>query len=137
MTDSDELLPIGELARRTATADSALRYYETLGLVRPAERVRGRRRYAPSSAKDVALVRLYQDAGFTLREICELVRDKRGSGRSWTRLAERKIGELDARIADAERAKHLLEHALNCPSPVLLDCPRFQAAVAERLHPTD
>src|SRR5262245_61928689 len=134
MPDQQRRLLIGELAQRTATADSALRYYEKLGLVRPAERIGGRRHYTPSSVEHVALVRLCQDAGFTLREIREFLHKSR-SGRAWTSLAERKIRELDARIADAQRAKQLLQHALDCRSPTLSECPNFQAAVAERINP--
>jgi DNA-binding transcriptional MerR regulator len=135
MSDRQELLPIGELARRTATAGSALRYYEKLGLLRPAERLHGRRRYPPSSAEDVAFVHLCQDAGLTLREIRHLLRQRHRSARDWSEMAERKIRELDRRIAAAQRAKGLIQHALDCPSPSLRECPSFQAAVAERLNP--
>src|SRR5919106_4191865 len=101
------LVPIGELARRTGTATSALRYYERIGLLSPAERVGGRRHYAPSSAERVALIRLCQDAGFTLAEIARLVPGMSRGRRAWGELGERKIAELDARIADAQRAKAL------------------------------
>jgi len=134
MPDEQRLLLIGELAQRTATTDSALRYYEKLGLVRPAERISGRRRYTPSSIEHVGLVHLCQDAGFTLRETREFLHKSR-SGREWRHLAERKIRELDARIADAQQAKRLLQHALNCASPTLSDCPNFQAAVTARINP--
>src|SRR5215211_9158788 len=74
------LLPIGELARRTGVATSALRYYERIGLLPPAERASQRRHYPPSVAERVALIRLYQDAGFTLEEIGRLLAARR---RSW------------------------------------------------------
>jgi DNA-binding transcriptional MerR regulator len=135
MPDRNGLLGIGELADRTGTSDATLRYYERLGLLRPAERIHGRRRYDPSSAEHVALVRLCQDAGFTLREIRDFLRHKNRAGRGWSHLAERKMRELDARIADAQRAKQLLRHALDCSSPNLFECPRFRSAVAARLIP--
>ena len=75
-------------------------------------RVGGKRRYPPSSAERLALVRLYQDAGFTLKEIRRLLAAGSGRRASWTPLAEHKIAELDARITEAQRAKNLLEHAL-------------------------
>jgi DNA-binding transcriptional MerR regulator len=131
--DNDATLPIGELARRAGTAPSALRYYERIGLLPPAERAGGKRRYVPASAERVALVRLYQDAGFTLNEIRQLVAADGRPRQSWTPLAERKIAELDARIAEAQRAKALLEHALNCPHHDLLTCPNFRAALQARL----
>jgi DNA-binding transcriptional MerR regulator len=128
------LLPIGELARRTGTATSALRYYERIGLLPPAERASQRRHYPPGSAERVALIRLYQDAGFTLAEIRRLLATTgRGRG-AWSRLAERKIAELDARIADAQRAKKLITHGLKCPHPELLDCPNFRSALQAHLE---
>lgn len=128
------LVPIGELARRTGVATSALRYYERIGLLSPAERVGQRRHYPPSSAERVALIRLCQDAGFTLAEIGRLLD---GWSRAWGRLAERKIAELDARIADAQRAKKLITHALECPHRDLFACPNFRSALEAHLECPD
>jgi DNA-binding transcriptional MerR regulator len=132
LPDDTGLLPIGELARRAGTAPSALRYYERIGLLPPAERAGGKRHYPPSSAERLALVRLYQDAGFTLKEIRQLLAAGSRQRARWTPLAERKIAELDARIAEAQRAKHFLEHALNCPHDDVLTCPNFRAALNDR-----
>lgn len=125
------LVPIGELSRRTGVATSALRYYERMGLLSPAERVGQRRHYLPSSAERVALIRLCQEAGFTLAEIGRLFD---GWSRAWGRLAERKIAELDARIADAQRAKKLITHALECPHRDLFACPNFRSALEAHLE---
>jgi DNA-binding transcriptional MerR regulator len=116
MPDDTALTPIGELARRAGTAPSALRYYERIGLLPPAERAGGKRHYPPASAERLALVRLYQDAGFTLEEIRQLLAARSRPRASWTPLAERKIAELDDRIAEAQRAKDLLEHASTAPT---------------------
>jgi DNA-binding transcriptional MerR regulator len=128
------LVPIGELARRTGVATSALRYYERIGLLSPAERAGQRRHYPPSSAQRVALIRLCQDAGFTLAEIGRLLAAMSRGRRAWGRLGERKIAELEARIADARRAKKLIEHALECPHGYLLDCPNFRSALEAHLE---
>jgi DNA-binding transcriptional MerR regulator len=130
----DGLVAIGELARRTGVATSALRYYEQLGLLAPAGRAGGRRHYEASSAERVALIRLYQDAGFTLAEIGRLLGAASRRPRAWGRLAEQKIVELDARIEHAERAKTLIEHALDCPHRDLFTCPNFRAALEARLE---
>jgi DNA-binding transcriptional MerR regulator len=134
MPDNNAPLPIGELARRAGTAPSALRYYERIGLLPPAERAGGKRHYPPSSAERLALVRLYQDAGFTLKEIHQLLAAGSRRRQGWTALAERKIAELDERIAEAQRAKKLLKHALGCPHRDLLTCPNFRAALQARLE---
>ena len=134
--NADGLVPIGQLARRTGVATSALRYYERIGLLSAAARAGGRRHYEESSAERVALIRLYQDAGFTLAEIGRLLAAGTPERRSWTQLAEHKIAELDARIADAQQAKKLIEHALKCTHRDLLTCPNFRAALEDHLeHP--
>jgi DNA-binding transcriptional MerR regulator len=130
----DGLVPIGELARRTRVATSALRYYERIGLLPPAERASQRRHYPPSVAERVALIRLYQDAGFTLEEIRRMLDAPVQGRRGWGDLAQRKISELDARIADAQRAKTLIKHALECPHRDLLTCPRFRYALQAQLE---
>ena len=126
-------MPIGELARRTGVATSALRYYERIGLLAAAERAGRRRHYPRATAERVALIHLYQDAGFTLAEIAQLLAAT-SRRRAWTRVAEGKIAELDARIADAQQAKSLIEHALKCPHPDLLACPNFRSALEDHLE---
>src|SRR5262245_20614858 len=115
MSDPAGLIVIGELARRTGLASSALRYYERVGLLSPAGRAGGRRHYGASTAERVALIQLCQDAGFTLREIRALIAAGTRRGRSWASLVETKLRELETRIAQAERAKALVQHVLACP----------------------
>src|SRR5262249_52829548 len=68
------LLSIGELAERTGVATTALRYYDQLGLVRPAARESGgRRRYAASAVAEVSVIRFFREVGFTLAEIDSLL----------------------------------------------------------------
>jgi DNA-binding transcriptional MerR regulator len=124
---------IGELARRTGLAGSALRYYERVGLLSPAGRTGGRRHYGAFSAERVALIQLCQDAGFTLREIRALLAAGTRKNPPWTRLVEAKLRELETRIAQAKHAKGLVQHALACPHPDLLGCPKFRAALEARL----
>jgi DNA-binding transcriptional MerR regulator len=132
----DCLLSIGELARRTGVATSALRYYERIGLLAPAERAGRQRRYTASSAERVALIHLCQDAGFTLAEIGELHAAWSRGHRGWEHLAQGKIAQLDARIRRAQRAKKLIQHAVECPHPDILTCPNFHAAVQAQLKTT-
>ncbi len=125
-------LSTGELERRTGFAASTLRYYERVGLLPPPHRVNGRRRYEPTTVERLGAIRLCVDAGFTLDEIRLMLGDTRRPRRTWRELAERKIEELTARIADAETARDLLVHALDCPAPDIVACPHYRAHVAER-----
>jgi DNA-binding transcriptional MerR regulator len=133
MPANNALLAIGELARRAGMAASALRYYERIGLLPPAERSGGKRHYPPASAERLALVRLCQDAGFTLKQIRQLVAAGTRRGPTWNRLIEHKIAELDVRISEAQSAKSLLEHARGCSHRDFASCPSFRAALQARL----
>lgn len=132
MPDED-VVDIAELGRRTDSAPSALRYYERRGLLSPTGRVGGRRKYASSAAERVAMIRLCQDAGFTLTEIGKLLRVNTGRKEAWARYAQQKVDELEHRISEVQRAKALLEHAMGCPSPDLLTCPHFRGELQARL----
>jgi DNA-binding transcriptional MerR regulator len=132
----EDVLDIAELGGRTGTAPSALRYYERLGLLSPTGLVGGRRKYTSSAAERVALIRLYQDAGFTLAEIAELLRVNTSQKAVWARYAQEKVDELEHRISEAQQAKALLQHALRCPAPNLLTCPNFQRELQARLIDT-
>jgi len=134
MSKTTDLIAIGELARRTGIATSALRYYERVGLLSPAGRAGGRRCYIVSSAERVAMIQLCQEAGLTLREIRTLVATRGQRSRRWTRLLEAKRRELDARIAKTKRAKTLVQHALGCPHRNILACPNFRAALQAQLR---
>ena len=62
-------LPIGEVARRAGIRPSALRFYESIGLMPAPKRVNGRRRYDESTVQMLRVVQLAQRAGFTVAEI--------------------------------------------------------------------
>ena len=130
---ADETLTIGELARRTGTAPSALRYYEEIGLLSPPARVSGQRRYAPDAVDLVGAVLFLADVGFTLAEIEQLMAARATDPSSWRELARRKLAELDERIAEAQAASVAVEHALACPHEDIVTCPNFQEVVRLRL----
>jgi DNA-binding transcriptional MerR regulator len=131
---AEDLLTIGELARRTGVATSALRYYEELGLLRPGTRVSGRRRYPPESVGVVGAILFLRDVGFTLEEIGRLMAVRSKSPGAWRELAGRKLAELDERIAEAQTARVAVEHALACAHEDVVACPNFQAVVRRRLE---
>jgi MerR family redox-sensitive transcriptional activator SoxR len=70
-------MSLGEVAQRARVRPSALRYYEGVGLLPPPERENGRRRYDGEVLREVldrlAVVRVAQQAGFTISEIRTLL----------------------------------------------------------------
>lgn len=119
------MLTIGEVARRAGVRPSALRYYEEVGVLPPAERQSGQRRYDEAVLARLAVVRVAQEVGFTVAEIRALVEgfDQTGvAAERWQKLASRKLTEVDALIAHAENMKRLLEESLRCGCLTLDAC---------------
>ena len=83
-----QVLTIGELASATGVATTALRYYDDLGLVRPSARSSGQRRYADEAVRQVGVILLLRDLGFTLAEIARLLTDPPRRRATWEALAE-------------------------------------------------
>jgi MerR family transcriptional regulator, redox-sensitive transcriptional activator SoxR len=132
MAADQGLLTIGEVARRSGLRPSALRYYEQVGLLRPAARVGGQRRYHPSVVAQLAVMALCQQTGFTLAELAELFQDPDSGRDRWRALAERKLVELDEQISKVTTAKRLLEHAMRCGCRQLEGCELVAAAGARQ-----
>jgi MerR family transcriptional regulator, redox-sensitive transcriptional activator SoxR len=124
-----ESMSIGQVASRAGVRPSALRYYESVGLLPPAERKNGRRRYDGEVLREVldrlAVVRVAQQAGFTISEIRMLLdgfaEDTPPSER-WRVLAQAKLPEVEALVERALGMKDLLERGLRCECLRLEEC---------------
>jgi DNA-binding transcriptional MerR regulator len=121
-------LSIGELARRTAKAPSAIRYYEEIGLLPQPERVGGRRRYPETAVRTLTVIETAQRAGLSLDEIRLLLEADPGDRKAVEALrsvAEEKLPQVDAMIARATLVRAWLEAAARCECPSLDDCCLF------------
>jgi DNA-binding transcriptional MerR regulator len=111
-SDTDDLITIGELARRAGVATSAVRYYERRGLLAADERRSGQRRYTPASQRLLVFIGMLQDAGLSLDDIEGIL--GAGSNAEWKPIAQRRLEALDAEIERLVRARAYLEGALHC-----------------------
>jgi MerR family transcriptional regulator, redox-sensitive transcriptional activator SoxR len=120
-----EELTIGEVARRAGLETSAVRYYESIGLLKSLRRVNGHRRYDASVLHILTMIRFAQQAGFTLAEIETLFHgfepDTPPAAR-WRSMAQEKLPEIDLLIERAQGMKHMLENGLRCGCLRLEDC---------------
>jgi DNA-binding transcriptional MerR regulator len=129
---TQRLLSIGELAERTGVATSALRYYDDLGLVQPAARASGRRRYAEAAVAQVGVILFLREVGFSLAEIGSLVAG--GERHSWQNIIDRKLAAIAEQQHRLDVARTALEHARRCPSGEPVRCPRFRSIIQDRLR---
>ena len=113
-----ELLTIGEVARRSGVAASALRFYEERGLVASERAGSGHRRYPRSALRRIAFIVFAQRIGLTLDEIgaelAKLPPERAPTRRDWSRLARSWALRIDQRIAERERLKHGLTECIGC-----------------------
>jgi MerR family transcriptional regulator, copper efflux regulator len=135
----DDLVPIGEAARRCGLAPSALRYYDERGLVRPAARINGIRWYGRDELRRIVLIRAGQELGMGLDDIAEYIAAQLGtSGQDWRAIVRRHVTEVEAQIARLEHVKEFMEHALACPWEYpLKDCPELLGWLDRRIEPAE
>ena len=124
----DQLLTIGELARRTGRRASSIRYYEQIGLLPEPRRVGGQRRYQPGSVRTLAVIDTAQRAGLSLDEIKALLgaaQGSHGAADELRRIAARKMPQVTTMIERAVLVRTWLEQASRCECPTLEECPLF------------
>jgi MerR family transcriptional regulator, copper efflux regulator len=125
--EADGHMSIGELAERFGLATHVLRHWESAGLLTPAYRVAGRRRYTRDHVTRVAMILRGKEAGLSLPQLREILTATDPAARR--ELLERHRAELDERIARIQASKELIEHVLECGAPDFTRCPEFQELV--------
>jgi MerR family transcriptional regulator, redox-sensitive transcriptional activator SoxR len=110
-------LTISEVARQVGLRPSAIRYYEQVGILPPARRISGQRRYDLTVVYRLAVVRRAQEVGFTLNDIRDLFLGFRPStpvSARWRKIAEQKLVELQARMDRLRTMQELLKAMQAC-----------------------
>jgi MerR family transcriptional regulator, redox-sensitive transcriptional activator SoxR len=115
---SSETITIGEVARRSGVAASALRFYEERGLIASERAGSGHRRYPRAVLRRIAFVVFAQRVGLTLDEIsaelAKLPPDRAPNRRDWSRLSSGWTARIDERIAELERLRAGLTECIGC-----------------------
>ena len=123
-----EQMWIGEVAKEAGLQPSTLRYYETIGLLPPAKRVGGKRRYTAEALDRLGVIQVAKKAGFTLSEIRMLLSgfsETKPPSTQWKTMAQRKIEEVEALIGRAQGMKRLLVEGLECECLRMEECVEF------------
>ncbi|HEY4383039.1 MAG TPA: MerR family DNA-binding transcriptional regulator [Ktedonobacteraceae bacterium] len=125
-----EELTIGEVARRAGVRTSALRYYESMGLLpAPARAHSGHRRYNVQVLEQLSILQLAQQAGLTIAEIQVLMSgfsSETPASERWQLLAQKKLQEVEDVITHAQHTKRLLEQLVQCGCLRLEECLQIQ-----------
>jgi MerR family redox-sensitive transcriptional activator SoxR len=127
-------MKIGEVASKAGIHASAIRFYEKAGVLPPAFRQNGQRRFAADVELQLAVIEFARRAGFSIAEIKLLFHGfRRGAPASarWRRLARKKYQEIDLLITRLKDMHKLLKQSMRCQCIRLDDCGRILLSVRE------
>jgi DNA-binding transcriptional MerR regulator len=124
-TSSD--VGIGEAARRLGLTPSAIRFYESEGLLDAPRGPDGRRRYGPAELRTLAFITVGRDLGLGIAGIRDALRP---GPAGWAEVVDAQVALLDAQIARAQRARQMLLAGRDCAAtrPVR-DCSYLRDAL--------
>jgi len=127
--DRNDLLPIGELARRTGLAVSAIRFYEDKGLLQSLRTSGNQRRFLRSDIRRLSFILIAQKLGLGLAEI-EVELAKLPQGRTptvndWQKISRSLRKEIDSRIQLLNRTRSKLDECIGCGCLSLQRCQLY------------
>lgn len=144
-----DLLTIGDVADRAGVATSAIRYYESLGLLASTRTSGNQRRYARSVLRRIAVIQAAQHVGLSLAEVhaafAQFPPDHAPTKRDWVRLAREWRPQLDRRIAALQQVRDGLSMCVGCGCLSMRQCAIYnpddalatQGPGARRVFPGD
>jgi MerR family redox-sensitive transcriptional activator SoxR len=126
---ADPGLTIGDLAQRTGLAVSAIRFYETHGIVAPLRNAGGHRRYGRSDIRRLSFAMISQRLGFSLAEIAghmaHLPDHRAPSREDWSAISAGFGAAIDARIAELTELRRKLDGCIGCGCLSLDKCALY------------
>lgn len=120
-------LSVGEVARRSGVAVSALHFYESKGLIKSHRTGGNQRRYGRDVLRRVAVIKVAQRLGIPLATIGAALRTlpegRTPNAADWRRLSEHWRADLDARIARLTQLRDSLDQCIGCGCLSVETCP--------------
>ncbi|KRB52162.1 MAG: Cu(I)-responsive transcriptional regulator [Pseudomonadota bacterium] len=109
---------IGQASKASGVSTKMIRYYDEIGLVRPASRTESNyREFDEREINELRFIRRARSLGFSMPEITQLLslwRDRERPSREVKAIAQKHLGELDARIAEMQTMADTLRHLSHC-----------------------
>jgi len=122
-------LAIGKLAERTGLSVSAIRFYETRGLITPHRNVGGQRRFARSDIRRLSFIMITQQLEFSLEEIRDMLaglpHQRTPSQKDWASISTALTARLDERIAHLTEMRARLSGCIGCGCLSLSKCELY------------
>lgn len=122
-------ITIGAIAQRTGLSISAIRFYETQGLVTPSRNPGGQRRFLRSDIRRLSFVQIAQQLGFSIDQIRQqlhkLPDNHPPNQKDWARISKAFRADLDARIDMLTRMRDRLDGCIGCGCLSLEKCALY------------
>lgn len=129
MAASTQRISIGQVAERTGLSVSAIRFYESQGLVNPVRNNGGQRRYLRSDIRRLSFVQIAQQLGISLEQIrqhlASLPAERTPTQRDWARISKQFRRELQSRIDVMTRMRDRLDGCIGCGCLSLDKCALY------------
>lgn len=120
---------IGYLAQRTGLAVSAIRHYESQGLIKPNRTTSGQRQFARSDIRRLSFIKIAQNLGFSLPYIRDLLASlpdhRTPSAADWARISKNFESVLNTRIKRLEQLRDTLSSCIGCGCLSLKSCALY------------
>lgn len=120
------LLSIGEVAKRSGVKASALRYYESLGLIQSRREANSQRYYPRAALRRIAFIVFAQKIGYSLEEIAgqlaQLPPDSIVTGEDWQQLSKDRKARVVQKIEALQKLNMDLDHCIGCGCLSLNQC---------------
>ena len=121
------LLSVGEVAKRTGVAVSALHFYESKGLIKASRTLGNQRQYTRDVLRRVSIIKVAQRLGISLASIRDafaaLPNDRVASAEDWRNLSARWKADLDDRIQRLTKLRDQLNGCIGCGCLSMAACP--------------
>ncbi|WP_100259330.1 redox-sensitive transcriptional activator SoxR [Qipengyuania seohaensis] len=128
---ANDLLPIGELARRTGLSVSAIRFYEERGLVEALRTIGNQRRFLRGDIRRLSFILIAQRLGLSLAEIEEalagLPQGRTPNAADWKRISGLIRKRIEEQIASLEKMRNSLDGCIGCGCLSLRKCALYNA----------
>lgn len=133
----DPLLSIGKIAERTGTSVSAIRFYESEGLIPSTRNAGGHRLFHRSQIRRVSFILIAQKMGYTLQEIQNILHalpeDRTPTKSDWTRLSKQFTVDINQRIKTLEALRDRIGACIGCGCLSLKSCHLYNPGdIAEK-----
>ena len=119
-------LTIGQLAERAGVATSAIRFYESRGLIRSVRTTGNQRRFEQATLRRIAFIRTAQRVGLSLDEVtaalATLPENRTPTKADWSRLSRAWRPRIDEQIERLERLRDKLDGCIGCGCLSLRTC---------------